>query len=101
MMDYDLSDYTKVILKLNELVNNVGQDFILTGYNNLAYYLQTPFALATILLITLMGYGILMGFLELKIKELNKIALTIGIIQIFAFNFSGWFTSLFYEFFFF
>lgn len=96
----EIPSYTTFILNLINKIDTATQSFIALGFQNLANYLQTPIALASTLLIILIGYGILQGFVQMSFKTFNKLALTIGGVYLLGFSwayFNSYFIALFLD----
>lgn len=94
----DIPIYSTVIIKLIAKIDVVTESFIAFGFQNMANYLEKPAALAATLLLVLVGYGILNGFIEMSTKTFSRIALTIGAVYTLAFSwleFNSYFISLF------
>lgn len=83
----ELPSYTTFILSLTTQIDEVTKGFISNGYQQMAQYLERPVAVACVVLIALTGYAMMQGFIEMRTKEFNKLALSIGAIYLLAF---GW-----------
>lgn len=86
--------YSTFIISLISKIDLVTQHFIATGFNSLGNYLQVPIATACTLLIILIGFGIMHGFVDMSVKTFSKIAYTIGGVNLFAFSWT-WFNTYF------
>jgi|GEM_PF-5647871 len=94
----EIPTYSTVIISLIAKIDAVTQRFIASGFQSLGDYLEKPAALAATLMIILVGYGILHGFIDMSLKTFNRLALTIGGVYVLAFSwvqFNTYFITLF------
>lgn len=94
----DIPSYSTIIISLIAKIDLVTQNFVATGFQSLADYLEKPAALAATLMIVLVGYGMLHGLIDMSIKTFNRLALTLGAVYALAFSwveFNAYFINLF------
>ena len=86
--------YTTVIeltlTEIDEILNN----YIFNGYAALADYLIVPLGVAVTLYIIFYGYSMTMGWTRVSISDFSKSLVRIGLIYLFAINWS-WFSDYF------
>jgi len=86
----------EVLHEIDALLNN----YVYNGYSAIVSYLDKPLGVLIVLYITLMGYGIVGGWIKLSMSTLIHRAVNIGLIYLFAMNwdwFSQYVVSLFFD----
>ena len=90
--------YNTLVVDFLDKMDEMTHSFLTENYQALATYMATPIALLSTLYIVIMGYLVLMGTIEMSTKSFMKLAITIGLVNMFALNwlyFSDYFVALF------
>ena len=91
-------NYTTLVVDFLNQMDAMTSSFLVENYQALALYMATPIALLSTLYLIMTGYLVLMGTVGMSTKSFMKMAITIGLVNMFALNwlyFSDYFVALF------
>ena len=90
--------YDTLVVDFLNKMDEMTSSFLVENYQALAIYMATPIALLSTLYLVITGYLVLMGTIQMSTKSFMKMAITIGLVNMFALNwlyFSDYFVALF------
>ena len=92
MVDASLPTYYTIVAKLLAEIDLLLANYVFNGYAAVSAYLRIPLGLVTLLYIVIMGYGIVLGQVQVKVTDFAKSVLKIGFIYM-AVTQWGWVSS--------
>lgn len=80
--------YSNVIEQVFSMLDQDLNSYVYNAYSELSDHLRYPLGLAVILYFTIMGYSIVQGYVQLSMSVFMKTVIKIGLIYMFAMNWS-------------
>lgn len=80
MIGADIPIYTNIVVRILTEIDMLLNNYVYNGYSALSDYMRIPLGVVAAIYIAILGYGVMMGWVSLKMSNFVKAVLKIGFI---------------------